>query len=268
MTIGQALKEIRISLGLTQTEMAAGVVSVSFYSKVERGIHNIGADELLHILAANNINYERFFAEFQNSNRPDENILHEIDRALQQKDGASFYNLERKIDALPESRQKKYLQLQLHLNEVYLKKTDAIPTDLKEKLKQFVFQNNGWDKNSLQIFRETIRVYNIDEVSFLVNSILAKYSDPQGMSSALQETIGAICINFLDLCYEFNHPELTERIIRYLKKLPIKNSLLLIKLLTNYYQAIFAKDRESAKKIFEVLDNAGWHDFVNTLPKL
>ena len=34
MTIGQALKDTRKALGLTQTEMAAGIVSPSFYSKV------------------------------------------------------------------------------------------------------------------------------------------------------------------------------------------------------------------------------------------
>ncbi len=37
MKIGQVLKEYRLHAGLTQTEMAAGLVSESFYSKVERG---------------------------------------------------------------------------------------------------------------------------------------------------------------------------------------------------------------------------------------
>lgn len=41
MTIGELLKQTRQSLGLTQTEMAAGIVSTSYYSKVERNIHQL-----------------------------------------------------------------------------------------------------------------------------------------------------------------------------------------------------------------------------------
>ena len=35
MTIGEALLNLRKQLGLTQTDMAANVVSTSFYSKVD-----------------------------------------------------------------------------------------------------------------------------------------------------------------------------------------------------------------------------------------
>ena len=36
MNIGETLKSMRLHAGLTQTEMAAGIVSESYYSKVER----------------------------------------------------------------------------------------------------------------------------------------------------------------------------------------------------------------------------------------
>ena len=47
MTIGSTLKQLRTKLGLTQAEMAAGIISVSFYSKVERDIHVIGTIEFI-----------------------------------------------------------------------------------------------------------------------------------------------------------------------------------------------------------------------------
>ena len=43
MTIGEALKKEREDLGLTQTEMAAGVISTAHYSKIERDKHDISA---------------------------------------------------------------------------------------------------------------------------------------------------------------------------------------------------------------------------------
>ena len=55
MTIGELLKQTRQSLGLTQTEMAADIVSTSYYSKVERNIHQISADELIAILNRHHI---------------------------------------------------------------------------------------------------------------------------------------------------------------------------------------------------------------------
>ncbi|WP_309252145.1 helix-turn-helix domain-containing protein [Lactobacillus helveticus] len=47
MIIGEALKSVRLHAGISQTEMAAGIVSESFYSKVERGVHAIDAETLI-----------------------------------------------------------------------------------------------------------------------------------------------------------------------------------------------------------------------------
>lgn len=60
MTIGSALKQLRTKLGLTQAEMAAGIISVSFYSKVERDIHDIGTTELIELLNQHNIDVTTF----------------------------------------------------------------------------------------------------------------------------------------------------------------------------------------------------------------
>ncbi len=49
MTIGERLREIRDSMNLTQTEMCAGVVTESFYSRVENGKSEINIDDLLAI---------------------------------------------------------------------------------------------------------------------------------------------------------------------------------------------------------------------------
>ena len=67
MTIGEALLNLRKQLGLTQTEMAANVVSTSFYSKVERNIHDIGTNDLLQILNKHQINatYFLYHLDFQ-----------------------------------------------------------------------------------------------------------------------------------------------------------------------------------------------------------
>ena len=50
MKIGQALKEERQKLGLTQEQMIKGIISKGHYSKIERGLENISIDTLFRII--------------------------------------------------------------------------------------------------------------------------------------------------------------------------------------------------------------------------
>lgn len=61
MTIGEALKQERIHLGLTQDEMIQGIIHKSHYSKIERGIEGISAESLFKILFAHHIDVDQFW---------------------------------------------------------------------------------------------------------------------------------------------------------------------------------------------------------------
>lgn len=63
MFIGGRLKELRRFLGLTQAEMSQGIVSESFYSRVERGARKINILDLLALLNKNGIHLKDFFNE-------------------------------------------------------------------------------------------------------------------------------------------------------------------------------------------------------------
>ena len=61
MKIGEALKLERKQLNLSQSKMAGNILTISFYSKVERDICSIRANDLLQILSLHNIDYSSFF---------------------------------------------------------------------------------------------------------------------------------------------------------------------------------------------------------------
>ena len=63
MTIGEALKQLRLHAGLTQNQMAAGLMSESFYSKVERDVHEIDANLLIELLTAHHFDVVSFLLE-------------------------------------------------------------------------------------------------------------------------------------------------------------------------------------------------------------
>ena len=60
MTIGELLKKYRLNMGLTLSEMAADIVSTSYYSKVEKNQHRISAEDLFEILRAHSISLGNF----------------------------------------------------------------------------------------------------------------------------------------------------------------------------------------------------------------
>lgn len=270
MKIGTELLHLRKRLGLTQAEMSAGVISTSFYSKVERNIHDIGVNDLIEILNKHKVDKVYFFRNLgTNEKKTEENILDQITLAFEQKNKGQLLKLKNKLEALPNSRQNEYYKLQLRLNlEVYLPKAKEIPSELKYKLKEYVFLNDSWDINSLQIFRETMRIYDIDELSFLVEAILTKYPNPNLLQGALQECIGAICINFLDNCYEKNAVKLTQRVIDYLFKMKSRKNLTLVKILGSYYNFIFKNNSKACQQIITVLNYAGYFDLVRVLPRI
>ena len=86
MTIGQQLKKTRLLFGLTQEEMSAGIVSESFYSRVERDKNAITINKLIAMLNANNISLNDFFKIFDNEGMPELKLQRQIYSAFNDRD--------------------------------------------------------------------------------------------------------------------------------------------------------------------------------------
>jgi len=100
MTIGEALKQLRLHAGLTQEQMAAGIVSESFYSKVERDIHDIDTKVLMDILTVHRFNVIEFFGKIWNqptSKNPDFDLVAQISDAQNKKDLGKLNEIATKI---------------------------------------------------------------------------------------------------------------------------------------------------------------------------
>ena len=63
MDIGNQLKNTRVLLGLTQEQFSAGIVTESFYSRVENNKSNISMNALLGILNYHHVSLRDFFAK-------------------------------------------------------------------------------------------------------------------------------------------------------------------------------------------------------------
>lgn len=106
MTIGEALKEERVALGLTQKEMAGDILSVAAYSKIENNIHAIDADSLFKILALHQISENNFYKKIRQNYEGKkvyentETLSVKLQRAFYRNDLAAVKKLQRKILSL------------------------------------------------------------------------------------------------------------------------------------------------------------------------
>lgn len=67
VTVGQQLRKTRMFLGITQEEMAKGIVATSFYSRVERDKVDININDLILILNENHVSLRDFFEKFNDN---------------------------------------------------------------------------------------------------------------------------------------------------------------------------------------------------------
>ncbi|WP_279126341.1 helix-turn-helix domain-containing protein [Lactobacillus taiwanensis] len=74
MTIGEALKRERESLGLTQEEMTKNIIQKSHYSKIERNIEGISADSLFKILFTHHIDVDEFLESIKDTYTSKEDV--------------------------------------------------------------------------------------------------------------------------------------------------------------------------------------------------
>ena len=102
MPIGELLKDYRIKQGKNQREFIDGIVSQSYYSKVEKEIHRITADDLLEILNHNGIPVKKFFEKLEID--PNQWQIDKINKLMEEITEASYS--EQAIDQIRKIREK------------------------------------------------------------------------------------------------------------------------------------------------------------------
>ena len=186
MTIGEALKKERIMLGLTQTQMAGKVLTKSYYSKIERNVHEINAIDLINILNSHGINTAEFLNNIEKSESSIEIRIHKYNYMLHvayyQKDLKSLDLLhqllkkEKQIDEILD------LEAQIELLKASIKKDfSLIPINEQKRLKNIILNTENWNESNLRLFSMAMQLFKIEEVNIIVFSIFSKYKYQKGI---------------------------------------------------------------------------------------
>lgn len=277
MTIGEALKQIRHELYLTQEQMCAGVVTRSFYAKVESGRNRISADKLTEILFEHDIDITHFYQLLRNT-YSSQSKLKEND--LNQKMNQAFNS--GKIELIEQNYHKILLQsnssilkLRAMISVANLKdELNLIDPKVKEKLFVEFDEGANWmtRPDLLRLFTDTMPLWDSSDLSFFIGRLLAKVQKEHNIPELLQERYLRVFENYLAVYYKKNNPVKTidvnvQKIFDYILNLEPTVHFLLYKIAAVYLQNLFLGNKEEAQKIKDEMKKYGYQDIVKTWPK-
>lgn len=277
MTIGEALKQIRHELYLTQEQMCAGVVTRSFYAKVESGRNRISADKLTEILFEHDIDITYFYQLLRNT-YSSQSKLKEND--LNQKMNQAFNS--GKIELIEQNYHKILLQsnssilkLRAMISVANLKdELNLIDPKVKEKLFVEFDEGANWmtRPDLLRLFTDTMPLWDSSDLSFFIGRLLAKVQKEHNIPELLQERYLRVFENYLAVYYKKNNPVKTidvnvQKIFDYILNLEPTVHFLLYKIAAVYLQNLFLGNKEEAQKIKNEMKKYGYQDIIKTWPK-
>lgn len=277
MTIGEALKQIRHELYLTQEQMCAGVVTRSFYAKVESGRNRISADKLTEILFEHDIDITYFYQLLRNT-YSSQSKLKEND--LNQKMNQAFNS--GKIELIEQNYHKILLQsnssilkLRAMISVANLKdELNLIDPKVKEKLFVEFDEGANWmtRPDLLRLFTDTMPLWDSSDLSFFIGRLLAKVQKEHNIPELLQERYLRVFENYLAVYYKKNNPVKTidvnvQKIFDYILNLEPTVHFLLYKIAAVYLQNLFLGNKEEAQKIKNEMKKYGYQDIVKTWSK-
>lgn len=238
MTIGELLKEERMEKGLTQKQFADGIVSTSYYSKVEKDEHRITAEDLIAVLEHNNIPLWSFFKELSLKG----NFQHEYKINLEAEVMDAYYHsdskrLEKIIQDLNNSNEpdKKDDLLIVEGWLESLKEDDEEPNiEVREALKDRVFNIPNLNKEKLTLFCNFMDFYDLDSNIAIAKNAINKFIGSN--ETEIQEVLLAMIANLLCLSIKENNYSYVDYLVTTSEKLPLKPQFFLYKDMIYFYK--------------------------------
>lgn len=271
MTIGEALKQTRKSMKLSQTEMAGDVLSTSYYSKIERGLNDIQTQDLIDLLKQHGLQASIFLERIENEDSENDLAHKNLIWQKQLEDAYYHQQIERLEDLKIEIG--KYKNQSQNIFNLYAlvvfsiaslkKQIDQISENIKRQVRQIVFDSDEWSESTLQIFAMTMMIYAPEDMDFLINSIFRTYRhNVSNLSGQLQEIMSAIAINYLANVYVQRRKIDLNLIYDFISKLPEIPRNAFAKIVANYCHYCFDGKNEEVDQIIEFMKSNGMSHLI------
>lgn len=204
MTIGELLKKYRLSQDKTQADWAAGIVTTSYYSKIEKNQHRINAEDLIDILHKNEVSTLDFFSELNYKDKLKKDNDSDIERLITdyyyQGDVKSLERLKKMLaDSNIDNKSDKILRINGFIAIMNHSVNSLKEKDLNE-LKEKIFNLPGMDRMKLVLYCNYMYFYDIDSNLLITKSIINNVGSSKDVK--IQEALLAIIYNLVGTCIE------------------------------------------------------------------
>lgn len=273
MTIGELLKEYRIKQDKSQRGFNKNIVSPSYYSKIEKNIHRITAEDLFNLLDQNEIPASEFVRKLKKSNQTDKKLMEIfLNRAVQlnyhTNTDKQYKDLLKEIQNshLPDTKKE---EVHLYVQGLYIKHRDDLTEDdqkIIQKIKDKLFSIPEFTLTKLQLYANFLPFYDTESNLAISKSIFKQYENSTD-SNVLEAVLGIIINISSDLIDEKKFDQV-EPLLKISKKIPSKYSFYFTKSLirfieeeVNYHFDHKKQHLENCQVIIKNLALAGMTDF-------
>ena len=262
--IGKAMRALRVNLGLTQKQMVKGTkISITHYSKMEKGQNRIFVDDLIEILKARHISLSDFFSRYVDKS----NVLNKsesLNMAFYSNDLDKAKKIKKDILSSKESS--------IELKDRAILIVDALSQNNKnlEKVMKDFFLYENWTEydSAIIILSNSIRTTNLENIKPLIFKLIKKYNDLGTQNIERQRRLGTVGINFL-----FNFRKNSKgfdntvvAVLKWLETLSCVPELGIIKEIYRYFLFLYTDRGEQARNIKETLKLSGYESISSNLP--
>lgn len=276
MMIGSLLKEYRLKQNKSQRKFIGSIVTQSYYSKVEKNISQITADNLIGLLQYNNISVQEFFNSFSqksdNSYRQTKELENMMIEAYYTNNIEQMHNIKKIIQESTLSEYDKNYQTLMTNGLLALMNPKLNSEKLTSTIKNKIFDIPSYTQDKLMLYCDFMQFYSLSDNEIITRNILKQYQSTN--DSNIQELILAIVCNILIFSIENDKFENVSYFLNKIQNIKTTPQLLFYKIDIEFFKNIIkiknsndAKKINKCKNIIKTLQDAGMKEYSNELKK-
>lgn len=274
MDVGYLLRIERIKKGKTQKEFCHDIVTVSYYSKIERNLHSVTVEVLVELLEKNNIDINYFFQQISNE-KSIHSVVSEISDYFYKNDTDGLQNLLKVTNVNPaySKTDKKLLESLLQLlTSILSNDVQNLQAETKRVLQTQLFELLSWNYQKLSLYSQIIALYDIDSNLMMIKSILEKGIDAYSFQE--KKFIMVILVNFVIICFKNNLSNVALKYCEIIEQESTNPENFFLKMINKFfYLLILKKNGEKVESgqlesILDVIKISGMEEYANHLSKL
>ena len=277
MKIGEALRKIRLKLGLSQVKMCEGIVQRPFYALVESSKSGISAESLMMLLIKHKIDINYFFELISETYTPDDEKLNqtfqkEMNSAVLSKDITLMSHI---CTAILQSSNDEILKFRAIVTTSYfLDDVNLINNQLKLSIFKKFDENEKWiySPDLLRLLANTMPIWDQEALDFLMERLLKTLEKDKKFSELMVERYLRMFENYLMVCYHRKAYKIKEshicidEVIQTILRLTSSIHFMIYRFNAYYMHALFMENKEKAKKILVILGQMGYSELVASWP--